>query len=135
MRAPPLQRLHGAERNGRVPWYSQVVAVDVDRMGQAELVGRVRERVEYGSGGYASAGEWLVKPVQVPLSRLPGLDPARVHDLDGVGAGRADEPGRIIPGALPLACLDLAQEIFVIAHQDEDPTVNAWRIVQLCVAV
>ena len=71
--------------------------------GKPQLVGRIGKRLENGARGDAVRGEGVVQPIEIPLSRLPGLDPAGIHDLDGVGPGRAEEPGGVVACPLPLA--------------------------------
>ena len=104
-------------------------------MGQLQRVGRVGQRLEDGSRRDPAACQGVVEAVQVPLPRLPGLDPARVHDLDGVAAGGAEQPGGVVAGPVALAGGDLPQQVLVIPHQREEAAVHAGGVVQLGMAV
>ena len=99
------------------------------------MVGRVGERLQDGTRGDAVVGQRVIQSVEISLTRFPGLNAARIHDLDGIGAGGAEQPGSVVPGPLPLAGGDLPQQILVVAHQREEPAVHAGRILQLRVAV
>jgi hypothetical protein len=108
MSPPAPQRPHGRQSHRRVPWHPQIVAVNVDRMRQSQLVACIGDGLQDGSGRDSVAGQRVIQPVQVPLSRFPCFDPARVHDLDGIASGGADEPCGVVAGPVPLAGGDLA---------------------------
>ena len=86
-------------------------------------------------GVTAAAGDGVVEAGDVPLPDLPRLDPAGIHDLHRIAAGGAEQPGGVVPRAVALAALDLAQQVLVVPHEHEDPAVHAGRVVQLRVAV
>jgi hypothetical protein len=59
----------------------------MDRMGQAKLIGRIGQRFQNGARTDATRGQGFIQSVEVPLTGLPCLDTAWIHDLDRVGSG------------------------------------------------
>src|SRR5439155_19550043 len=94
MGAAAFEGLHGAERGGPVPGQAEVVAVDVDRMRQAEVhdgLGEVpddlpRRAVERGNG--------VVEAGDVAAAFFPHFDAAGVDQLYRVSLGGGEQPGR-----------------------------------------
>src|SRR6187431_714434 len=62
---------------------------------------------------------------------LPELDAPGVHDLDGVRAGGAEQPGRVLASPLALAGIDEAEQILIVAEQDEEATVDDGSVFEL----
>ena len=135
VRPPAGQGLHARQRGGRVARHAEVIAVDMDRVREPERVGGVGERLQDRARGHCPAGDGIVETGDVSLPALPRLDPTRIHDLHRIAAGGAEEPGGIVPHAVALAALDLAEQVLVVPHEHEDPAVHAGRVVQLRVAV
>ena len=112
-----LQDLHRLERRGDVAGHAQVVAVQVQRVRQAQLVddaGQARDDLRRRH--LAVAGDRLGEPLGV-LAPLPGRDAAGVDRLHAVGLGRPDVPGHDVPGPLGLAGLEQVEHDLVVGHQ------------------
>ena len=91
VRAAALERAQRVERRAPVARDAEVVAVDVDRVRQAELVHRAGDRVEHLPR--RDAGDVVVERGDVAVAVLPALDAARVDELDAVAARRLEPPG------------------------------------------
>ncbi len=104
-------------------------------MRKTELVRRVGERLQDGARRHLPPRDRIVQPGHVARPRFPCLHSAGVHDLHRVPARGAEHPGGVVAGSRQLTLLDLAQQVLVVAHQDEDPSVHAGRVVELGVTV
>src|ERR1700722_2281359 len=66
MPAVAFERFHRLQRRGPVPWNSQVVAVNVDRMRQTEFARGLRNSLNDLSGRDIEMGNDVVDPRGVP---------------------------------------------------------------------
>ena len=133
--AVAFEHLHGFERGGDVARRAEVVAVQVQRVRQAQLID------DLGQAGddlrrrdLAVAGDRLVQLLGV-LAPLPGRDAAGVDRLDAVDLGRPDEPGDDVLGPLELAGFQQVEDDLVVGHQQAAGLVDDRRVAQLFVRV
>ena len=135
MRAAALQNLHRLDRGGHVAGHPEFVAVEVERVGEPQLVddpGQARD--DLGRRGRAVAFHRLVEPRGV-LAPFPRRDPARIDSLHPVRLGGPDQPGHDVAGALQLAGLDEIEKDLVVGHEQEAGLVEDGRVAQLLVGV
>ena len=126
MAAMSLEQFHRLERGRPVARQAEVVAVDVDRVRQAELVDRPGDPADDLTGGHAEAIDDGVQILDVPLApMLPDLDAARVHQLRCIALRRAEQPGDERLQLLGLVALDRTHHIMIIPHQGEEALVDA----------
>ena len=98
--AVAFERLHRFERRRPVAGHAEVVAVDVDRVRQAEFVGRLGDaaddlpRRDVEVVDRARRGRERCR-----LLLLPDLDAAGVDELRRIALGRAEQPGDEVPSA------------------------------------
>src|SRR6185436_18726765 len=131
MSAPASQGFHALQRHSHISRPPQVVAVNVNRMGKAQPVPHISQRLENAPGRDVAGPYSVVEPVDITATILPLLDTAWVHDLDRVAAGPFQQPRRVVPSTRRLAGGYLAQQEVIVAQQDEESRVNARRVVQL----
>ena len=74
----PSERLHRFERRAPVAGHAQIVAVDVHRVRQPQLVGRARDAVDDLPRRHVEVIDRLVQAVDIAaLMALPDFDAAR----------------------------------------------------------
>ena len=135
MGAVALQDLHRLQRRLEVAGRAQVVAVQVQRVRQAQVVHDAGQgRDDLRRRHLAVAGNRLEQALGV-LAPLPRRDAAGVDGLHSVSLGRPDVPGRDVPRPLQLAFLDQVEQDLVVGHQDAAGLIDDGRVAQLLVGV
>ena len=136
MGAPAGQRLHARQRGRDVARLDRGCcsgcAPDAGRRSVLAASARVSRMAR---GVTRLEPQRLVESRHVALPRLPRLDPAGIHDLDGVSAGRSEHPGRVVAGPVALAGVHLAEQVLVVPQQDEEAAVHDRGVVELRVGV
>ena len=114
----PRRRLDGVQRRGDVAGDAQVAAMDMQRMGQPQLVHRAGQNGQNGARSDAVIGAGLVE-VEGAGVELEGVDATGIHHLDGEALGRRQHPGDIVVDrGLPGVGGDqVQQEIVAAQHQ------------------
>ncbi len=113
---------------------SEVDAVDVHRVRQAQVVGDPGERLDDLAWGDAVADHLVVKLADV-AAPLPVLHSAGVHHLDGVTLACAEQPGDVVASPFRLLVGDGLHDEMVVAHDDEGAVVQVGRVLELLVGV
>ena len=98
---------------------------------QIERVGRIHQRLEDRARGNVGRANRRVELGPVARPTLPQLHATGVYDLERIATSRAQHPGRVLTRALPLAGGNLAEQVFVIAQQNEEPRIEDGCVVQL----
>ena len=136
MAARVAERLHRLERRPPVAGHAEIVAVDVDRVRQPQLVDGARDLFDDLPRRDAEVRDVLVQAVHVAARQLlPDLDAAGIDDLRREAFGRSQQPGDERSQPLRLVALDRLHDVVVVAHEDEEPLVDAGRVVELFVDV
>src|SRR5207245_10473362 len=107
-------------RRGPVARETEVVAVDVYGVRQAQIRRRLRERgndlprrdVEHVHGA--------IQPADVSASLLPDFYAAGVYELHAVTLRRRQQPGGVRPQLFRLVGGDLSHGVVIIPEQDEE---------------
>ena len=123
---------HGLERGRVVARVAQVVAVDVHRVGQPQVVAGLDEGADHLPRGEVEGADLLVQRRDVGVAlALPHLVHAGVDQLGGVGLGGADPPGQRLAELLDSPLLEQAEQQHVVADQDEESLVDDRRVLEL----
>ena len=128
MGAAAVERAQRVERRAVVAGHAEVVAVDVHRVRQAELVDRRRDRLDHLPR--RDAGALVVERGDVAVVALEHLDAAGIDELDAVAAGRLQPPGDRLANASGVVADEL-EERQVVAHQHQEGGVDDGRVAQL----
>ena len=99
--------------------------------GRPERVGRLDQRLEDRARRHALGADRRVEPDAIARAALPQLDAAGIDDLDGVAAGGAEQPRRVLARLRALARGEQPQQVLVVAHQHEEAGVDDRRVVEL----
>ena len=135
VRSMALQHLHRLDRRLEVAGDAEVVAVQVDRMRQMEIVGDGREvRDDHRRRHPVVAFDRRVQRVRV-LAPLPRLDAAGIHRFHAVCLRRPYEPRDDVFRALGFAGLEQIEDELVVGHEHERRLVDDRDVVQLLVRV
>ena len=137
VRLAPRQRSHRVERGVGVARDPEVVGVNVDGMGQPELVHGSADRLEHLARRHLEAFDLVVERVDVAVALLPQLHPAGIHELHPIATGGVEPPRHRVldpvparphgPARLP----DQLEQHLVVAHQDQERLVDHRRVAQL----
>ncbi len=130
-----VQDPHRFERGRDVAGSAEIVAVQMERMRQLQVVDDFRQagddlRRRQRAVAFDGAGHGLGV-----LAPFPCGDASGVHRLHAVGLGGPDQPGDDVLRPLELARLEEIQHDFVVGHQHETRLVDDRRVVQLFVRV
>ena len=133
--AVALQHLHRFEGGGVVARRAEVVAVQVNRVRQRELVRDVGERLDdLGGRDGLVAGHHIVQSLAV-LPPLPPRDAAGVHRLDAVGFRGPHLPRGDVLGPLELLVFEQVEDDLVVRHQHAAAFVDDGRVAEFLVCV
>ena len=116
----PLRRLDGGDRRLHIAGDAEIVAVDMRRMGHAEIGDGLLKQFHDGAGGDAVIGH-LVIEIEGAGVELEGFGAARVDDLEANRLRMLKRPGHIV-FQLVAAGAPAAQQlerVVVIAENDE----------------
>ena len=129
--AQALRRADRVERRLDIPGNAEIAAVDVQRMHDAELFERARERQDDLARRDVVVDVLLVE-IELALIELEGADAAGVHHLHGDRLRCVHGPRDIVLDRREvLLRRELAQEIVVGAQHDERAFVDHWRVAHL----
>src|SRR5665648_209505 len=119
------------ERRLHVARHAEIAAVDVERMGDAELFQRAGEIDDDLPRRNAVIGVLLIE-IELALVEFEGADAAGIDHFDRDGLGRVHGPGDIILDGLEILLLrELAQEKIVTAQHGEGAFVDHGRVAHL----
>ncbi len=135
VRLASRQRAHRLKRRVGVAGHPEVVvAVDVDRMGQPELVHRPADRLQHLARGHAEARHLVIERVDVAVVLLEDLYSAGIDELHPVGARRLQPPRHRVAQVLgrdPAGTTDQLEDDLVVAEQDQEQRIDQRRVAQL----
>ena len=126
--AAAVERAQRVERRAVVTGHAEVVAVDVHRVRQPELVDRGRDRLDHAPR--RDAGALVVERGDVGVVALEHLDAAGIDELDAIAAGRLQVPRDRLADASRIVA-DEAEDRQVVAHQHQEGGVDDGRVAQL----
>ena len=134
MRHVQAQAFRGAHRRERrfdVAGNAEIAAMDVQRMGDAELLHRAGERLDDLPRRHVVVDMLLVE-IELALIELEGADAAGIDHLHGDGLCGMHGPGDIILDRLEvLFRRELPQKVIVGAEHDESAFVDHRRVAHL----
>ena len=131
MQAQAFRGADGGERRFDIAGNAEIAAMDVQRMGDAELLHRAGERQDDLPRRHVVVDVLLVE-IELALIELEGADAARIDHLHGDGLRGMHGPGDVILDRLEvLLGRELAQEEIVAAEHDEGAFVDHRRIAHL----
>src|SRR5262249_17524677 len=110
-------------------------AVDVDRVRQAEVRGGLGEGGDDLPRRHVEHLDGTVEAGDVAAALLPDLDAAGVDQLHAVALGGTQQPGGVGAQAVHVVRRDLAQDVVVVAEEDQETLVDDGRVVELLVGV
>ena len=135
MGPPALEHIHGFQRRRHVPGHAQVVAVQVKRMRQLQLVNHRRQAADDVRRRDTLVAFHRLEQGAGVLSPLPRGDAAGIDRLHAVRLGRPDHPGDDVPGPLLLARFEQIEHELVVGHEHERGLVDNRNVVQFFVRV
>ena len=128
----PFRRAHGVQGSGVVPTMTQVVAVDMGRMRQTQVVCSIDQCLDHLPRGNIERVNLLIDLVDGGIFiSLPLLIPARTHQLDGIRLACIQPPGDRFPELLHASLLQHPMEETVVTHQDVISLIKDGCILQL----
>ncbi len=128
MGAAALERAQRVERRAPVAGHAEVVAVDVHRVWQPQLVHRGGDRLDHAPR--RDPGALVVERRHVAVAALPHLDAAGIDELDAVAARGLEPPGDRVAHAGGLGADEL-EERQVVAHEHQAGGVDDRRVAKL----
>src|SRR5437762_3760902 len=135
MGAPAFEGRHCLARRGPVARKTEVVAVNMHWVRQAQIRRSLRKGGNYLPRRDVEHVNGAIQSADVSASLLPDFYAAGVNELHAVTLRRRQQPGGIGPQLFRLVGGDLPHGVVVIAEENEEALVYDRRVVELLVRV